>query len=271
MSRVRLPAAAGSFYPASRSALATAVDGCLERAAVPAAGRPAALVVPHAGYVYSGPVAATAYATLRAYQGRTPRVLLLGPCHFLPLRGLAHPDVDVLCTPLGEVLVDEDLRRRAAALPQVTASTEAHEAEHSLEVQLPFLQRVLGRFRVLPLVVGSARGEDVEAVLDALWDSDVLPIVSSDLSHYLSYEDAREADRETAERVLTLDGPLDAGSACGAAAISGLLLAARKRGLRPTLLDLRSSGDTAGGQDEVVGYGAFAFYPPGEGSGTPQS
>jgi AmmeMemoRadiSam system protein B len=266
MARVRLPAAAGSFYPASPSALATAVDGWLERAPISDRERPSALVVPHAGYVYSGAVAATAYATLRAFKGRTPRVLLLGPCHFLPLRGLAYPDVDVLCTPLGEVPLDEDLRERAARFRQVSASSEAHEAEHSLEVQLPFLQRVLGPFRVLPLVVGSADAEEVEEVLDALWAPDVLPIVSSDLSHYLPYEDAREADRETAERVLSLDGPLDRGSACGAAGISGLLLAARKRGLRPRLLDLRSSGDTAGGHDEVVGYGAFAFYPPGTGS-----
>jgi AmmeMemoRadiSam system protein B len=268
MARVRLPAAAGSFYPASPSALATEVDGWLERTPMPisARERPSALVVPHAGYVYSGAVAATAYATLRAFKGRTPRVLLLGPCHLLPLRGLAYPDVDVLCTPLGEVPLDEDLRERAARFRQVSASTEAHEAEHSLEVQLPFLQRVLGPFRVLPLVVGSASAEEVEEVLDALWAPDVLPIVSSDLSHYLPYEDAREADRETAERVLSLDGPLDQGSACGAAGISGLMLAVRKRGLRPRLLDLRSSGDTAGGHEEVVGYGAFAFYPPGTGS-----
>ncbi len=265
MSRVRPPAVAGSFYPASPSVLARQVDEWLQQAAGSAPGRPAALIVPHAGYVYSGPVAATAYATLRATGDKPPRVLLLGPCHFLPLRGLAWPDVDMLCTPLGEVPLDEDLRRRASALRQVTASTEAHEAEHSLEVQLPFLQRVLGQFRVLPLVVGSARAEEVAEVLDALWDSDVLPVVSSDLSHYLPYEEARTVDRHTAERVLALDSPLDAGNACGAAAISGLLLAARERGLHPRLLDLRSSGDTAGGRDEVVGYGAFAFYPASEG------
>ncbi|MFP2926458.1 AmmeMemoRadiSam system protein B [Pyxidicoccus sp. 3LG] len=268
MSRVRAPAVAGSFYPASPSALATQVDGWLEQTPGPGGARPSALIVPHAGYVYSGQVAATAYATLRGHPGRPTRVLLLGPCHFLPLRGLAYPDVDVLCTPLGEVPLDDDLRQRAAKLRQVSASTEAHETEHSLEVQLPFLQRVLGRFKVLPLVVGSASAEQVEELLDLLWDEDVLPIVSSDLSHYLPYEDAREADRETAERVLTLDGPLDAGSACGAAAISGLLLAARKRGLHPRLLDLRSSGDTAGGHDEVVGYGAFAFYPPAGSQGS---
>ncbi len=261
MSRVRAPAVAGSFYPASSSVRGPQVDAWLKQASVRRPERPAALIVPHAGYAYSGPVAASAYATLRP--GGAPRVLLLGPCHFLPLRGLAHPDVDLLSTPLGEVQVDEALRRRAELLPQVTASAAAHEPEHSLEVQLPFLQRVLGEFTVLPLVVGSARGEEVAAVLDALWTPDVLPVVSSDLSHYLPYEKARELDRETAEQVLTLEGPLDAGSACGAAAVNGLLQAARKRGLRPELLDLRNSGDTAGGRDEVVGYGAFAFYPQG--------
>ncbi|MCP3137208.1 AmmeMemoRadiSam system protein B [Pyxidicoccus xibeiensis] len=268
MSRMRAPAVAGSFYPASPSALARQVDGWLERTPAHVGDRPLALIVPHAGYVYSGRVAAAAYATLRGHPDKPLRVLLLGPCHFLPLSGLAYPDVDVLCTPLGEVPLDDDLRQRAAKLRQVSASTAAHEAEHSLEVQLPFLQRVLGHFRVLPLVVGRARAEEVEELLDLLWDDDVLPVISSDLSHYLPYEDAREADRETAERVLTLDGPLDAGSACGAAAISGLMLAARKRGLHPRLLDLRSSGDTAGGHDEVVGYGAFAFYPPAKGPGT---
>lgn len=261
MPRVRAPAVAGSFYPASPSILASEVDHCLEQAHAPTDARPAALIVPHAGYVYSGVVAASAYATLRAGKGTPRRVLLLGPCHFFPLRGLAVPDADVLGTPLGDVPVDVSLRARALALPHVTASEEAHAPEHSLEVQLPFLQRVLGDFTVLPLVVGSARGEEVAPVLDALWDDDVLPIISSDLSHYLPYAEARATDRATAARVLALDGALDAEYACGAAAISGLLLAARRRNLRPELLDLRSSGDTAGGRDEVVGYGAFAFYP----------
>lgn len=260
MSRVRLPAVAGSFYPSSPSELARQVDAWIQQASGPAPARPAALIVPHAGYAYSGPVAAAAYATLRALEGRPLRVLLLGPCHFLAVRGLVWPDVDVLYTPLGEVPLDEDLRQRAAALRQVTASTEAHGTEYSLEVQLPFLQRVLGRFRVLPLVVGRACAEEVAEVLDALWTPDVLPVISSDLSHHLPYEEARAMDRRTAEQVLSLEGPLDVGSACGAAAISGLLRVARERGLHSRLLDLRSSGDTAGRRDGVVGYGAFAFY-----------
>ncbi|MCP3103062.1 AmmeMemoRadiSam system protein B [Myxococcus sp. K15C18031901] len=264
MSRVRTPAVAGSFYPANPSVLATQVDGWLDQAHPSGAEPPAALIVPHAGYRYSGTVAAAAYATLRAAPAarRVTRVLLLGPCHFLPLRGVVHPDVDVLCTPLGEVLVDVELHRRATALRQVSASREAHELEHSLEVQLPFLQRALGRFTVLPLLVGLTGAEDVAAVLDALWDGDVLPVVTSDLSHHLPYARARREDQATAQQVLALRAPLEVDCACGAVAISGLLLAARRRRLRPELLDLRSSGDASGEHAGVVGYGAFVFYPP---------
>jgi AmmeMemoRadiSam system protein B len=252
---------AGSFYPADPSLLLQQVDGWLSRSPSSGEARPAALIVPHAGYVYSGPVAASAYAHLRALKGSVSRVLLLGPCHFVPLRGLAHPDVDELQTPLGSVSVDAALRERAEATGLVVPSAEAHRREHSLEVQLPFLQRALGPFSVLPLVVGRAPPEQVAMVLEALWTEDVLPVISSDLSHYLPYADARQVDQETAEQVVALEGPLDGERACGAAAINGLMLAARKRGLRAELLDLRSSGDTAGDKSRVVGYGAFALYP----------
>jgi len=265
MPRVRTPAVAGSFYPSSPATLATQVDAWLEQARGPEDGVASALIVPHAGYVYSGEVAAAAYATLRARRAEGTRVLLLGPSHFHSLRGLAYPDVDLLCTPLGDVRLDADLLRRAAGLARVSASTEAHESEHSLEVQLPFLQRVLERFTVLPLVVGRADEEEVAQVLEALWDEDVLLVVSSDLSHYLPYEEARRADQVTVARVLALEGPLDAGSACGAEAINGLLRVAKRRGLRPRLVGLRSSGDMAGARAEVIGYGAFVFESPARG------
>lgn len=261
MARVRAPAVAGSFYPADPSLLVQQVDGWLSRAPSPALPRPAALIVPHAGYLYSGPVAATAYSLLHPWKPLAPRVLLLGPCHFVPLHGLAHPDADVLQTPLGSVNVDSELRERAEATGLVHPSAEAHRREHSLEVQLPFLQRALGSFSVLPLVVGRAQPQQVASLLEALWTDDVLPVISSDLSHYLPYAHAQQVDRETAEQVLALQGPLEAERACGASAINGLLLAARRRALRPTLLDLRSSGDTAGDKHQVVGYGAFALYP----------
>ncbi|NTX08827.1 AmmeMemoRadiSam system protein B [Myxococcus sp. CA040A] len=259
MPRVRAPAVAGTFYSSNPTTLMTQVDAWLEQARGPEEGLPAALIVPHAGYVYSGAVAAAAYATLWARRAERTRVLLLGPCHFHRLRGLAYPEVDLLCTPLGDVRLDADLLRRATALGQVSASTEAHESEHALEVQLPFLQRVLERFTVLPLVVGRTDEEEVAQVLEALWDEDVLLVVTSDLSHYRPYEEARRADHATAARVLALEGPLDAGSACGAEAISGLLRVAKRRGLRPRLMALRSSGDAAGARDEVIGYGAFVF------------
>jgi len=269
MSRVRVPAVAGSFYPADPSRLVQQVDGWLSGASTSEEARPAALIVPHAGYIYSGPIAASAYAHLRAFKegsaaGSVTRVLLLGPCHFVPLRGLAHPDADVLQTPLGTVSVDAELRERAEATGLVSGSVEAHRREHSLEVQLPFLQRALGTFSVLPLVVGRASPEQVASVLETLWTPDVLPVISSDLSHYLPYAQARQVDQQTAEQVVALEGPLDGERACGASAINGLLLTARRRGLRPRLLDLRSSGDTAGDKDRVVGYGAFALYPSQE-------
>lgn len=263
---VRAPAVAGSFYPAAAPLLARQVDQWLEQAPACPPRTPAALIVPHAGYIYSGPVAASAYACLRRLRGKVRHVLLLGPCHFALLKGLAHPDAEALRTPLGDVAVDEALRERAEATHHVTASMLAHRQEHSLEVQLPFLQRVLGDFDVLPLVVGSARPEEVAEVLDTLWTQDVLPIISSDLSHYLPYDTARRVDRETADHILRLEGPLEDDRACGAAAINGLLRVARRRGLSAELLDLRSSGDTAGDKSEVVGYGAFAFYPRARGA-----
>lgn len=260
MSRIRPPAVAGAFYPADPLVLARQVDGWLEHTPASWPARPAALIVPHAGYLYSGPVAASAYAQLRGFKGQRPRVLLLGPCHFVPPRHLAHPDAVALQTPLGQVPVDEELLARAEATGLVVPSAPAHRYEHSLEVQLPFLQRVLEAFTVLPLGVGHATPEEVATVLEALWTDEVLPIVSSDLSHYLSHAQARRMDRETAERVLALEGSLEDERACGAAAISGLLRVARRRGLHAELLDLRTSGETAGGVDEVVGYGAFAFH-----------
>jgi hypothetical protein len=261
MANVRAPAVAGSFYPAAAPLLAQQVDHWLERAPACQEPLPAALIVPHAGYIYSGPVAASGYACLRGLEGRVRHVLLLGPCHFVPMNGLAHPDADALRTPLGDVPLDKALLERAEATRHVTASAVAHRREHSLEVQLPFLQRVLGTFDVLPLVVGTARPEEVAEVLDTLWSEDVLPIISSDLSHYLPYDTARRVDRDTADHILQLQGPLEGEHACGAAAINGLLLVARRRALRAELLDLRNSGDTAGDKQEVVGYGAFAFYP----------
>ncbi len=262
MQKVRRPAVAGSFYPANAERLARMVDELLER--VPRAAEsqiPKALIVPHAGYIYSGPIAATAYAQLRPAADRIRRAVILGPSHFAPIAGLAFPDATAVETPLGEVAMDMEALQ-AASLSGVHPSAAAHAEEHSLEVQLPFLQRVLKSFRVLPFAVGYAESEQVAAVIDAWWeDPGTVILVSSDLSHYLRYESAVEMDQRTAMRIVELGpGDISHEEACGATPINGLLHAARRRRLRSRLLDLRNSGDTAGDRDRVVGYGAFAFY-----------
>jgi hypothetical protein len=259
MSNIRPPAVAGSFYPADADTLAADVRALL---ATPAASSliPKALIVPHAGYMYSGPVAASAYASLRTVASRIRRVILLGPTHRIPVHGLALPDADTFSTPLGPVRLDEEARQALAALPQVTVSAPAHALEHALEVQLPFLQMTLHDFTLLPLAVGDASAEDVAEVLLRLWGGDeTLIVISSDLSHYLPYEVSRLVDQKTVQDILKLRPGITHDEACGATPINGLLLAARQHHLTPHLLDLRNSGDTAGPRDGVVGYAAFIF------------
>jgi MEMO1 family protein len=263
---VRPPAVAGTFYSRSSHGLHQEVLRLLAEAPPAGARRPKALIVPHAGYVYSGPVAAAAYAQLRAPGPAVERVVLVGPAHHVPVAGLALPEAARFRTPLGEVPVDEAGARRALSLPQVTRNAVAHAVEHSLEVQLPFLQEVLGAFTVVPLAVGRASPEEVAAVLEALWGGgETLVVISTDLSHYLPYQEGRDLDRRTARQVLALDAEgLEWEQACGRAGLQGLLVVARRRGLRVEQLDLRSSGDTGGDRDAVVGYGAFAVHePPG--------
>ena len=264
----RPAAVAGMFYPASAFELRRQVDELLAEASPRAAGSaPKALIAPHAGYVYSGPVAASAYAQIRAYRGRIRRVVLLGPVHRVPVRGLALPGVQRFATPFGEVEIDLEALALLRDLPQVVESPAAHAAEHSLEVHLPFLQRLLGDFLLVPLAVGDASAEEVAEVLGRLWGGDeTLIVVSSDLSHYLPYDTARSTDRDTIDRLLSLEVELDHAQACGATPVNGLLLAARRKGLTAELLDLRNSGDTAGDRRRVVGYAAIAFRPASAGA-----
>jgi AmmeMemoRadiSam system protein B len=260
--RVRPPAVAGSFYPAGPEGLARVVDRLLAAAepAVPGA-RPEALIVPHAGYAYSGPVAATAYATLRPFVESIRRAVVIGPAHFVPLSGTAVPASEAWSTPLGEMPIDDELRT-AAVGAGATVDDEPHAPEHSIEVQLPFLQRLIGpEAPVLPIAVGLAQAEDVAEVLSSLWRADgSIVLVSTDLSHYHDRETARRLDRRTAEAVVAVDpealGPEDA---CGVFALRGVLALARRLGLDVRLLDLRTSADTAGDPSSVVGYGAFAI------------
>lgn len=264
---VRQPAVAGAFYPAEPAVLRATVDRLLAGVTgtvspvVPAsAAAPKALIVPHAGYVYSGPTAAVAYARLAAVAKLVRRVVLLGPAHRVAFSGLALPGVDAFVTPLGTVDIDRAGAAIARAIPGVFDEPRAHALEHSLEVQLPFLQRVLHEFTLLPLVVGRASAADVAAVIEALWGGpETLLVVSSDLSHYHPYREAQALDRATADLVLAGRPALDHEQACGATPINGLLLAARHHGLAGELLDLRNSGDTAGDHDRVVGYAAFGF------------
>lgn len=265
MMNVRAPAVAGMFYPAQAATLRLTLLDCFEKARKPATAlRPKALVAPHAGYIYSGPVAATAYALLEPLRDVVRRVVLLGPVHRVWIPGLALPGVDAFATPLGEIPLDRDGVRAIADLPQVTVSPAAHAQEHSLEVHLPFLQTVLNDFTLVPLAVGGASPPEVAEVLDRLWGGEeTLIVVSSDLSHYLPYAQAEGEDRATARAVLGLDAHLAGEQACGAHPLNGLLLAARQRGMGVHLLDLRNSGDTAGDRSRVVGYGAFAFTEAG--------
>ncbi|MEI7893521.1 MAG: AmmeMemoRadiSam system protein B [Myxococcales bacterium] len=257
MDDTRKAAVAGTFYPDDDRELADRVDrlvACPQRRVAPKA-----LIAPHAGYVYSGITAGLAFSTLASHADSIRRVVLLGPAHRVHLRGLALPGASAFNTPLGDVPVDSDAVRALEKFPAISTSPVAHAQEHSLEVELPFLQRVLAQFSLVPLVVGDASAETVAEILDALWGGDeTLVIVSSDLSHYLPYDRARQVDTATAQAILQ-GMPLDSHQACGAQAINGFELVARKRGLEAELLDLRSSGDTAGPRREVVGYGAFAF------------
>lgn len=260
MPTVRPAAVAGSFYSGSSAGLAREVDAFLT-GVTPAAGSPHAFIVPHAGYDYSGPIAATVYAQLARRSPLPTRVILLGPSHHVGFSGLALPGCDSFETPLGSIPLDVAGMRRALEFPQVRELPKAHAKEHSLEVQLPFLQRVLKHFTLVPLVVGDATPTQVADVLDALWGGDeTVVLVSSDLSHFLTWDEARRLDRQTADHIVSLDEvALEGDEACGCRPVNGLLEVARRRGLKATTLDLRNSGDTAGDRSRVVGYGAFAF------------
>jgi len=258
MGVVRPAAAAGSFYPGSADQLSRQVDRLLTEADPPATDLdPAMLIVPHAGYVYSGPVAATAYQLLSGVEPRPRRIIAMGPSHFVPFAGIAAPDAHALQTPLGLVAVDPMVP------PTVTQNAGAHAREHSLEVQLPFLQHILDAFTVLPLVTGSVEPETAAAVLDdALDRAGAFGLISSDLSHYHDYATASRRDERTAQTIIRLEpDELRWDDACGITAVQAALLVARKRNWQCRLLDLRNSGDIAGNHDRVVGYGAFALGP----------
>ena len=268
--RVKPPNVAGRFYPASGDALRREVDAYLERIPASSGSTPKALIAPHAGYRYSGPVAASAYARLKPRAHEIRRVVLLGPAHYHPLRGVAVSGAEAFDTPLGRVAVDLAWVGRALQLPFVQRIDPAFEREHSLEVHLPFLLRALPRFTVVPLLVGEASPARIGTLLEMLWGgAETAIVISSDLSHYLDYESARLLDARTSEAIVALRyDAVGHEQACGRHAVNGLLHLARRRSLEARALDVRSSGDTAGPRDRVVGYGAYAFFErPGQGRG----
>jgi AmmeMemoRadiSam system protein B len=265
MPQLHRPAAvAGMFYPAEPRLLRDQVNQYLREVAAAAPNcaprLPKLMVVPHAGYTYSGPVAASAYALLSPWHERIARVVLLGPTHRVAVRGLAAPSATMFDTPLGAVPIDRAAIDALANLAQMVQNDAAHAREHSLEVQLPFLQSLLGAFTLVPLAVGQASSAEVAEVIERLWGGDeTVIVISSDLSHYLPYAEAARIDAQTVRRVLQFDASIAHDEACGATPLNGALLVAQRRGLVPRLLDLRNSGDTAGDRSRVVGYGAIAF------------
>ncbi|MGA9395968.1 MAG: AmmeMemoRadiSam system protein B [Azonexus sp.] len=260
MNITRPPAVAGAFYPGNPSVLAATVDRLLAETPAIEMEQPKALIVPHAGYIYSGSTAAMAYATLAPWRSTIRRVVLLGPTHRVAVDGIALPKTTVFATPLGDVMLDASAIAQLGELPQIVFSDRVHAEEHSLEVHLPFLQRVLDAFTLVPLAVGHATPQAVAEVLDLLWGGpETLIVISSDLSHFLPYSAANQVDRDTCEHILQLDAHIRPEQACGAYPVNGLLLAARQRGLAPRLIHRCNSGDTAGDRQRVVGYAAFSF------------
>ena len=261
MMHVKPPVVAGLFYPAAQQDLRATVDAFMHAARPDTGPRPHALIAPHAGYQYSGPIAASAYATLEPWAEEIRRVVVLAPSHRLPLRGVATSSADAFRTPLGDIPVDRAAVDGLQGLAGVQELDAAFAQEHALEVQLPFLQTVLSEFTLVPLVVGDADSAQVSDVIEALWREDTLIVVSSDLSHYHDYLSCQQRDRSTSAMIEGMQaeqiGPYDA---CGAYPIRGLLQTARRHDWKVRTLDLRNSGDTSGDKARVVGYGAYEFY-----------
>jgi AmmeMemoRadiSam system protein B len=262
-SHVRPPAVAGMFYPDEPEELKSMLSELLKQE-VPSdrasAKAPKVLLVPHAGYIYSGRTAARAYASLIPFAAQIQRVVVLGPCHRAAVQGIALPASEAFLTPLGSVRIDQDAIAAIRALPGVCVHPNAHALEHSLEVQLPFLQTVLGDFSLVPLAVGDADIATVSQVIEILWGGpETLFVVSSDLSHYHVYTDANAIDTETIKEILALCAEIVPEQACGAFPLNGMLHVAAQRHLKPRLIERCNSGDTAGDKSRVVGYCSIAF------------
>jgi AmmeMemoRadiSam system protein B len=260
MTKIRYPAVAGQFYPGDARRLKQTVDQFLADGSSEGKEAPKAIVAPHAGYIYSGPIAGTAFSYLARANGGVRNVVLIGPAHWAATRGLAVSDSEAFATPLGSIPVNQESYQSIKSLHQISVYERAHEREHCLEVQLPFLQTIFSDFEIVPLVVGDATPDEVAEVLDTLWGGpETAIVISSDLSHYNDYATATRLDKETSKRIESFQ-PVTEGQACGRRAINGLLHLARQRKMTAKTVDLRNSGDTAGPRDRVVGYGAYVFW-----------
>ncbi len=259
--KARPPAVAGQFYPDDPDKLSDLLKQMINRAKAVMPQHIKALIAPHAGLIYSGPIAATAYKSIMNQADDINRVVLLGPSHRVGFQGIATISASRYEMPMGSIEIDQAAFKLIEMLPQVQQIDKAHEQEHSLEVQLPFLQMILGSFTLIPLVIGDCSADEVAEVLEILWgDQHTLIVISSDLSHYQSYQNAQRQDQQTSAAILNLS-PQKIGydDACGRNPVNGLLVAARNHHLKPSMIDLRNSGDTAGSHDRVVGYGAYIF------------
>jgi hypothetical protein len=262
---IRRPAVAGLFYPADEHELRATVSAYLRQAPATSPTTPKALIVPHAGYIYSGGIAAAGYALIAPHRQTIRRVVLIGPSHRVYLRGGALPRADAFETPLGRVAIDSELRSALLARQDVLLSDEPHALEHSLEVQLPFLQTLFDDFTLLPIVLGAASPVYVASLLNDVWGGpETLVLASSDLSHYHAYDDAQSIDAATSAAILRYDAHLSGEQACGAVAINGLLQLSQARRLPITQIARCNSGDTAGDRARVVGYGAFSIQEPAQ-------
>ncbi|MCK5385741.1 MAG: AmmeMemoRadiSam system protein B [Gammaproteobacteria bacterium] len=262
MNQIRQPAVAGMFYPADKQSLKADIHQYLEQVTNEQKIIPKAIVVPHAGYIYSGPIAASVYKQIIPLKDIINRVILLGPSHRVAFTGLAVPESDVFNTPLGNIPIDQKSIQLLSGLPQVIVSDQAHRQEHSLEVQLPFLQEILGEFSLIPLVVGDADRFEVAEVINRLWgDEHTLIVISTDLSHFHEYNEAKQLDRATSDAIVNLKPDLIGyDDACGRNGLKGMMTVAEEKNLSVDILDLRNSGDTAGDKNRVVGYGAYVFH-----------
>jgi MEMO1 family protein len=259
----RAPAVAGSFYPRSAETLSRTIAALLADAGDPKRPRPRGVIVPHAGYAYSGRVAASAFADVRGLRGQIERAVVIGPAHFVPFHGIAAPSDSFFATPLGEVPIDVATIAALSAETLVALDNKPHTREHALEVELPFLQTIFGEVPIVPLLFGSTSAGAVAAAIARVWTDDTLLVVSSDLSHFEDYWSACRHDNHTAAAIEAFAeaviGPSDA---CGHLAIRGALIEAARRGLDIERRALCNSGDTCGDRQRVVGYGAWAFYAP---------